>query len=392
MARRGGFNGHSDTASRHAVTPASQMLRTGPTGWYGLLLLSRNAVEIEGRSVRRSLGILLVLIGVFGIAMAILLPTVVVAKSKKTPLDLKITQVSSGQAKIYDAATGETSDVEVRATRKVHSDSAASDSDNTTVDESLCIVIVKGDTPNCLKSTDPRFLKFSTDRVTTDRKTGEAVHVAAWNENVDGNTSVRHEGMAYKFPIDTEKKTYQFFSPDLAKAFPAKYVGEDTIRGLKVYKFECKTGSNPYKVQGTFDGHYTDTRTVWVEPRTGAILNGEEHQIQTILDKRTNKTITALDARFKFTKGAIDYQSNFAQGKIDDLKLAQVWGPIIAGVVGVLALVGAFLLLRGRRGRSDEGGVTGQHRTQPDAGPETGEPEGDPNEQTRPVGSMTRGS
>lgn len=301
--------------------------------------------------MRRVAGVILIGLGVFGIAMAILLPTVVVDRSKKTPLDLNITQISSGSAKLLDPSTNSVRQVQLRATRVVKTDSHASNGTDTTVNETLCIVIVSGPTPNCLHSNDPRLLSITTDRVTTDRRSAEAVHVPGWNENVNGDSSVRHQGLAYKWPIDAQKRTYLFYLTDLKRAFPATYAGTSTVAGLTVYEYVCKTGTQPYKVQGLFDGTYNDTRTVWVEPQTGAIINGVEHQVQTL----ANGTV-ALDTTLHFDQSAIDFQSHYAKSKIDKLRQAELWGPLIAGLVGVLALVGGILLLRTRRPHGGEPG------------------------------------
>lgn len=297
--------------------------------------------------MRRVIGAVLVGLGVFAIVLTILLPTVVVAKSKKTPLDLNITQRSSGNAALLDSATNTTRNVAVRATRVVHSDSHASDGKNTTVNEGLCIVVVQGDTPDCVPSSDSRLLSVTTDRVTTDRKSAQAVHVAKYNENVNGDTSIRHSGMAYKWPIDAKKKTYQFFETNLKKAFPAQYKGTSKIKGLTVYEYVCETGTQTYQVQGLFPGTYADTRTVWVEPRTGAIIKGVEHTVQAL-----DSGEVALDATFTFDPAAIDFQANFAKSKINDLKKAQLWGPLVLGILGLAALIGGVLLLRstGRAG------------------------------------------
>lgn len=313
--------------------------------------------------MRRILGVVLIGLGAFLLALTVLLPTVAVSRSKKTPLNLDINQVSSGPATLFDSATGKTQKVKLRATRQVRTDSHASDSDNTTVVESLCIMIDDGSLPKsgCVHANDPRLLSISTDRVTADRKSAEAVHVDKYRENINGDTAARHTGLAYKWPIDAQKKTYQFFQPDVGKAFPATYEGTSSIRGLTVYKYICKTGNQSYKIRGTFPGTYNDTREVWVEPKTGAIINGTEHQVQTL----ANGTV-ALDTTLSFEKSAIDYQSNFAKDKIDKLRQAQVWGPLICGVLGIAALVGGVLLLR----RGDRRG--GSHRD--DAGQPTGEP------------------
>src|SRR5690242_19683730 len=104
-----------------------------------------------GRHMRRASGIALVGVAIFGFVLTILLPTVVVARSKKTPLNLDITQVSSGPATLFDAATGQTKQVNLRATRVVRTDIKASDGRNTTMFETLCIVIVDNPSmPNCL--------------------------------------------------------------------------------------------------------------------------------------------------------------------------------------------------------------------------------------------------
>lgn len=321
--------------------------------------------------MRRAIGVVLVGVGVFCIVLTVLFPTLILSRSKRTPLDLNITQISSGPAKVFDAATGKTNDVTLRATRVVRTDSAASDSDNTTVNESLCIVVETDKSmPNCVK--DSRLLSLTTDRVTADRKSAESVHVAKYHENVNGDTSVRHTGVSYKWPIDAEKKTYQFFLPDLKKAFPAKFIGTDKVKGLDVYKYESATGDQPYKIQGLVDGTYNDTRTVWVEPQTGAIVNGTEHQVQTLADGTV-----ALDTTLKFEQSAIDYQSNYAKNKIDDLRLAKYWAPLATGIIGIAALVGAFFLLRGR---ASNGGRRRRGQVQPgpdgpgDAGPTYGEP------------------
>lgn len=63
------------------------------------------------------------------------------------------------------------------------------------------------------------------------------------------------------------------------------------------------------------------------------------------------------------------YQANFAKKKIDQLRQAQVWGPLIAGILGVAALIIGFLLLRHRSGRA----AAGSHRADDGASGPAGE-------------------
>jgi hypothetical protein len=307
--------------------------------------------------VRKALGSVLLVLGVLGLAFAVVWPTYLVIHLAKTPVNLNITQVSSGPAQVLNPSTLQVASVDLRATRTVKTDAAASDGTNTTVDESLCIVIVIGTTPNCVDSPDPRLLSKTTDRVTADRKSAESVHVAKYKESVNGDTNVRHTGLSYKFPINTSKKTYQFYNPDVKLAAPAVYKGTSTISGLKVYEFESVTPQQKYLIEGIAPGTYDDTRTVWVEPQTGTIVKGVEHQVQ-----KLSSGPTALDTTLTFDAASIKYQSDFAKGKIHDINQAKLIGGIAGGVVGVVLLVGGVLVLRsGRRGRTggpvtDDGG------------------------------------
>ena len=193
--------------------------------------------------MRKIVGIVLIGVGLFGLVLAVLLPTVVVSGSKKIPLNLNVTLVSTGQAQVLSATTGKLETVDLRSTRVVQSDSKASSSKYTTVNETLCTVEVKGDTPNCFQQSpaaadrDPRLLSTTTDRVTVNRKTAQAANISKYHESINNSPTmngspVKHEGIAYAFPIDTKKKTYQFFEPDLNKAVPAVFQGTDAVSAL----------------------------------------------------------------------------------------------------------------------------------------------------------------
>lgn len=295
--------------------------------------------------MRKVLAHVLLGLGVFGIVLAFMLPFYVVPHSKKTPLDLDITTRANGTTQLLNSDTNQPETVNLRATRHVRTDSHASDSKYTTVDESVCIVIVEGNTPDCVPASDPRLLSVTTDRVTGDRKTAESVHVPQYNENVNGDTSVRHTGLSYKWPIDAEKRTYQFFLPDLKQAFPATYQSSSKLRDLTVYKYVSASGPQPYKISGTLPGTFDDTRTVYVEPQTGVIVKGIEHIVQKL---DTGQTV--LDTTLTFDDNTIDFQANYAKNKINRLNWAGIWVPLIAGLVGLAALTaGVLLWWTGRR-------------------------------------------
>ena len=106
---------------------------------------------------------------------------------------------------------------------------------------------------------------------------------------------VRHSGVSYKFPFETEKKDYTLWDPNAVFAAPAKFVAEDKIQGLTVYKFVQQVPPTQIRVQevpGTLVGEsaatvqapvfYTNTRTLWVEPKTGIIVKGNEQNRTTL--------------------------------------------------------------------------------------------------------------
>lgn len=172
-------------------------------------------------------------------------------------------------------------------------------------------------------------LNATVDRVTLDRKTQQPVKdpIATFDLNAPAASSgsdvkaaigpnVR-EGITYQFPMGTDRKSYQYFDLNSQTTNPIDYVGEEEISGYTVYRFEqtlapinlyerLKEALNedgelsegdeatlaslrlsfPADVWGIdkgeenpnveMDRYYTVNRTIWVEPRTGAIMNGRE--------------------------------------------------------------------------------------------------------------------
>jgi hypothetical protein len=78
-----------------------------------------------------------------------------------------------------------------------------------------------------------------------------------------------------------------------------------------------------------------------VDPVTGAIVKGVEHQVRTLADGTT-----ALDTTLTFNDAAVKSQAKQAKDGRSQITLLTVILPLILLVIGVLALIGAFLLLR----------------------------------------------
>ena len=318
--------------------------------------------------MRRIFGVVLIGVAVFGLVFAGVERFWSYPNGEKTPLDLDIPIIATGPAQVFNADTGQLDQVTLRADRTVKVDSQASDSKNVVVQERLCIVIQVDNPPPCVAGTDKRLLTFTTDRTAADRKTASSVNDPKYGENVDGNTSIKHVGLTYKWPFHAKKKTYQFFNPDVGEAAPATYEGTEKINGLKLYKYVAVTPKTEQDVFKGVPGYYVDTRTVWIDPVTGTIVKGNEHQVRSFrggdLDGKT-----AVDLNLTFDTATVNYQTHKAKDGRKQIALASFWLPLASLIVGALALVGAVLLL-GRRDREPpDAGDAAQSQPATEQGP-----------------------
>ena len=292
--------------------------------------------------MRRIVSFVLVALGVFSLVLAALLRFYAPSRVEKAPLDLKVPQqVATGPAKVYNVQAGKLEDVQLQATRQVVTDSSASDAKVAVLQVTLCIVKVVEDPPFCGDDPkDPRIVRVVVDRAAADRKTGLAVNDPKYGEHIDG-APVKHEGLTYKWPFHAKKITYRFFDPNSKLVADARFISTDKVRGLETYKYEAVIDKAPLEVAAGVPGLYSDTRTVWIEPRTGAIVKGTQHQVRTA----ASGTLV-FETDLAFTDATIDNQSKLAKDGLSKLRLLTVIAPLVLLLVALLAFVGAFLLYR----------------------------------------------
>jgi hypothetical protein len=298
--------------------------------------------------MKRVIGPGLLGLGVFLLVVAALVRFYAAPALVKIPLDQDVISVSEAtDASYFDIGslsvkTGQN----IRATRQIQGDVSASSADTVVFKAYVTVANADG-------------TKFSesTDRVALDRRTAHAVNCC--DEEVDGDDT-RHTGLSYTFPIGTERKTYQFFDTAARKAFPMEYRATDTVKGLTTYKFEQKIDEQvidqqtlpgailgqPAKLLLTADMVYSNVRTVWVEPSTGAIVKGQEDQLR-VFRAEGGPDTTVLDAEIAFTDGSVDQAVARAEDSMAKAKAITVILPLIALVLGlVFVLIGAIVLIR----------------------------------------------
>jgi hypothetical protein len=239
-------------------------------------------------------------------------------------------------------------------------------------------------------------LSFVQERVVLDARTGEAV---SWNtkDGVDGEYITPtlaagdrdfadddkpvfkgHQGLVLKFPFGTEKKTYRFWDSTTRKAYPIEFKKETDLLGLKVYQFEQNVPNQelpqakPLMVPGSLVGEagkdavevqrtYQNTRTLWIEPVTGAIIKGREEQLAELRYNGEPK-VTATKVSIEYDEATVkknvsgakndqgvvegDYKSKAAQ-----LHLIGFWVPLLALLIGLALVALAVVSYVGSAGR-----------------------------------------
>lgn len=215
------------------------------------------------------------------------------------------------------------------------------------------------DTPDFNCGSGKIALSATDDRVAFDRNTGEAVDWEGARSDVDGEVIQPGDfkGLYFKFPFDAQKKTYPFWDGTLRKATPAKFVGEGTVKGMKVYKYEqtiepVKTGTIdvPGSLVGsteatvTADRIYSSVSKYSVDPVTGVVLVGQTAQ-DSYLELDGERALTTTDATLTYTDANVTDTVNEFKSKALLLTAVKTYVPIGGAVLG-LVLIGIGLLTR----------------------------------------------
>ena len=303
--------------------------------------------------MRRVAGYLLLFLGVFLLVLGVLAKFYMYPRLAKAPLDNYSVTVSEAPGSTY-LNIGELElerDALLRARRVVRGDVRAAKragADDTAVFD-VFVAIETG---------EGKLVSSNTDRVAFDRKTSQAKNCCG--ENVNGDTNVKHQGIEYKFPFDTKKRSYQYFDTSLLRATEMKYEATEKIAGLTVYKFVQRiepTEIAKLNVPGSLVGRedlpninvgrfYSNVRTVWVEPKTGAIVKGQEEQLSTLRDSAGADLLEITKANLVFTDQTIKEQSDKAKDGLKSLNLIGSTVPVVGPILGLLLALGGWLLLR----------------------------------------------
>lgn len=334
----------------------------------------------------RILACILVGLGAFLLAVAILIPTYTVGKLEKTPLDLEVTTIAEGSGSVLNSQALLAGKAEVNTNVPLVSQRYVTTEDPANAD---VVTLQAGQT---LRRTDKQgdtgLLSAIVDRSTVDRKTSMPTNDPVGTIQTQPNQpaeEVPRDGLQYKFPFNAEQKSYPYFDLSARATQDINFVEETEINGLKVYHYNqtiepvdlSKVVNSPtnkltlpaeaWGVPGgtlpvTMTRWYTNVRDLWVEPETGVVVKGQEQLHQYYARNKARPEIDVLKVELPFNEETIEYQVQQARDGMDKISTFGRTVPIIAGILGLIALIAGIILgLRGGKGpqpaRTTGGGV-----------------------------------
>jgi len=319
---------------------------------------------------------------------ALLLSTYTAGKIKKIPLDLDATLVSDGTGTALDPASlaGEVfvidEGVPLVSQQQISVESPAN--------ADVVTLQVGTSVRRTDQQKDNGLLLAMVDTVTVDRATAMAVSDDAHpggsvqkprsmeDTKAPTNIALPHEGLSYRFPFDTEKKTYPFFDPIAQKPFDANYDGEEDVNGLTTYKFTQNVGYDadgklvkPIRYSSLYDNdedaevtarasqwgvpgepddqvtmtrYYAAQRSFWVDPVSGTIVKAEEHANHYYARDALEPEVALADYTVTSNEETIEGQVEAARDERDQIALWSRILPITFTAAGLIALVAGALL------------------------------------------------
>jgi Porin PorA len=306
--------------------------------------------------VGRRLGYVLVFIGLFLLFFGLFERFYAYPRLKKAPLDQESQPVAVGTGTYFNRGSlREVPGAQLKNVRTVKGDPKAGTEEVAVWDSFVSTVDMA----------DGGVIQATQERVALDRVTAQSVNCCGENP--------RHQGLTLKFPFDTRKQTYQFWDGPAGRALPAVYTREETIQGVKVYRFEQhidRLTLGTQEIPGSLAGEpsvasvqtnivYSNVKTIWVEPATGIIVKGQQ-AVNQVLEPTSGggKDLTLLDGVLTYDDATVRANAKDAADAAGQLRLLSTILPVGALVVGLVLLVVGLLLLRapeGRRVRRVEG-------------------------------------
>lgn len=297
--------------------------------------------------------------GAFFVTMALLLKFYAFDRLAVVPLDQNSQQVAvDKKAYLFDGGT-----LKFQHTTLTTTLGAVADKDASKKLGHNAVIFSKWQRSTIPQTKEPQ--EAFTEKFAIDRHSGKAI---TWSGDEENGKAIRHKGYVVKLPFGVQKKTYDFWDGKIEKTVPLHYKGTEKIQGLTVYRFEGTAPRQTLAITPTkdvpgflFGGaksspgvkaafSYTNDRTLWVEPETGALIKGQDAQREWLTDPKTDKSVQVLTTTSTYDDATVKQNVNDYKGKASQLKALKI-APWVLGILGVLLLIGGALMavLLGRR-------------------------------------------
>jgi hypothetical protein len=226
--------------------------------------------------------------------------------------------------------------------------------------------IVKEDSSDLVLSAEVR-------RICLDRRTGEAV-APCQDEFFETEQGKRitaedgkqlHSGLNFVFPFNTEQRDHHWYDTVLQRPVAIHFDGEQLLQGLDVYRFTHTvppTALDRLEVPGSLIGrpessvdvtrYYGVTRTLLVEPTTGAVLSVREdvrQELRTATQGEGEGT-PVFNGELRLTNASVTANVDEVKKNLPKLFMITALPVILWASGAVLVAIGLVLLLVHRRG------------------------------------------
>jgi hypothetical protein len=323
-----------------------------------------------GRStVRRNVGLVLIGVGAFFIALAPLVRFYVARQLIAAPLNVYekttlradgATYLDTTQWKLQKGAT-------VTATNTTRGDVHAGDGKVAVWDS---FTSIEDTSANAKIETQAQRAVF--DRRTAQLRSGRGASV-----NSDG--AVKQTGIGLFWPVGVKRKSYPYFDTSTKRAWPMNYEGEEKVQGIKTYRFvqqipptvtdSIKPGvpasllgmpaAQVSKLPGydkknnavAVDRVYQSTVTAWVDPRTGAPVDQEQKVTQTLRTSDGVNRLVVADLDLKMTPESQKNLVHTSNTEATKIALVKSWLPYGGGGLGLILIIAGFLFVVSARRR-----------------------------------------
>ncbi|TDD71702.1 DUF3068 domain-containing protein [Jiangella aurantiaca] len=313
--------------------------------------------------MRRSIGLVLVGLGVLMVVLAPMsrwyaYPRLAVVSNdvaERVSTGADVTVLDLGAVVRQDAEVERVTDV--RSVRRIIPDQGDSTGDTAVWDTSVTTFdeLGSGATP------EENVLSYFEERVAFERHSAEAVdghhqYYTPTGERAD-RVEVDHAGYYFKLPFGTEQRSYPFWDSTIQDTRPMEFQSEATIEGLPVYVFQQIIEPTPVsalEIPGALFGQagsivadriYSNTRTIWVEPHTGAIIKGQEEQ-DSYLDFEGTRGPTIVQGTLAYTDDQVSANVDEFSSSADRLELVRDTVPVAAAAGGLAFVILGLLLAR----------------------------------------------